>query len=245
MSNLTNLLSNLNIKQNSALVFENRDSYPENPTVGQLAFINKLLVIYSDAKNPGFPTWCPVVNTDSPTHIHNQVISSLNWDINHNLNSNNLIFFIYDESNNIIFSSDIDFIDLNNIRLQFSESTSGKVVIFSSDVSVGLPVVTSSGSSTVGSYNIETKNVDFTASVNIIYAIDTSTSSVNITLPANPSNGDWVGFLDEKSTFDTNHAVLLYDGTNQIHYAAEGLNLDAPNLNVKFVFNNNNWVLFK
>lgn len=242
MSNMVNVLSKLNIKANSAVVFQNNENYPDSPQLGQLAFIDKVLLIYTDLNSPGSPTWHPVINADVPTYTHTQGIDNTTWTINHDLNSDNLIFFVYDINNTVIFPSEINFVDLNNITLEFAEAVKGKAVIFSSDIQTGVNAGSGESSS---SYNIQQFNSDFTAILNTIHSVDTTSNQVNVTMPSNPSNGDWVGFLDDKATFDTNSVNLLYDGTNQIHYEPEGLNLDAPNLNVKFVFNNNNWVLFK
>lgn len=235
-----NVLTNLNI--NSAVQIKNVSEYPDNPQIGQIAFVNKLLVIYSDVNTPDNPSWCPLINLNVPTHTHFQENISLNWNINHNLNSNNLIYFVYDDSNTVIYPSNTNFIDLNNLSLEFLEASKGKVVIFSSDL------YTASFDRTIStyyeSYKIQSKSQNFIASINTIYSINTTDNEVRVTLPSDPQSGDWVGFMDSHNNFDTNNVILEYDGTNNIHYEPENLALDAVNLNVKFIYHNNNWLLF-
>ena len=232
MSNVVNLLSKLNIKEKSGIIFQNTDTYPENPEIGQLAFVNKLLSIYSEDLD-GSPSWHPLVNANVITYTHTQGLESLSWVINHNLNTSDLIYFVYDETDSVVYPSTVEFISNNVINLTFTESIKGKCIIFSANLV----------SSTLMNYAVETKQSSFIAQSNKIYSIDTLSNVVSVNMPGSPNNGDWVGFIDKSANFSVNNVNILYDGTNKLQYTDDNFILDVDELNIKFVFANNNWVI--
>lgn len=60
-------------------------------------------------------------------YIHNQIFYSNVWNVNHNRNSYPSVTII-DDTNNVIYGS-IEYIDLNNLQITFSESIIGKAYI--------------------------------------------------------------------------------------------------------------------
>ena len=57
-----------------------------------------------------------------------------------------------------------------------------------------------------------TSDIPLVAVVGTGYLIDTSVSSVSISLPVNPSDGNFVAFIDASSTFGTNNFTVLRNG---------------------------------
>lgn len=133
MSNLVNVLSKLNIKDQSAVIFNNAGAYPTSPTIGQLAFVDKMLSIYTDID--GLGSWHPLVNAKVPTYTHTQGLEMLTWTVNHGLDSDDLMYFVYDDQNQVVYPSSVNFVDNNTVTLEFTEAVKGKVVVFSAALS--------------------------------------------------------------------------------------------------------------
>jgi hypothetical protein len=134
MANTVNLLSKLNVKASSGIIFGNGADFPLIPSIGQLAFVNKVLYIYSDVN--GVPAWFPLLNADVPTYTHTQGLESLTWTITHGLDSEDLMYFVYDELNNVIYPNSIEFISTNQFNISFTESIKGKCLVFSGDLKI-------------------------------------------------------------------------------------------------------------
>lgn len=92
------------------------------------------------------------------------------------------------------------------------------------------------------SFTIRTAN--FTASAGVRYYLDTSGGSFTMTLPASPTAGDQVAFVDYGGNFATNAAVLDRNGSNLMGLA-ENMNLDVDNFSgtVEYVDATQGWVL--
>lgn len=58
-----------------------------------------------------------------------------------------------------------------------------------------------------------TKTSNFTAEIGSAYPVNTTSGTINATLPANPSLGDTVIFLDYAGTFATNNLVIKGNGS--------------------------------
>lgn len=93
-------------------------------------------------------------------------------------------------------------------------------------------------------YNIIEINVDFTAEKFNFYSISTLSTIVNVTLPSNPQNGDWVGFIDRLGTFATRNLVIKDNGSSTIKNDNSDLIIDINDVNFKLVYNNGNWFIF-
>lgn len=92
------------------------------------------------------------------------------------------------------------------------------------------------------SFTIRTAN--FTASAGVRYYLDTSGGSFTMTLPASPTAGDQVAFVDYGGNFATNAAVLDRNGSNLMGLA-ENMSLDVDNFSgtVEYVDATQGWVL--
>ena len=80
----------------------------------------------------------------------------------------------------------------------------------------------SSGSADV---KYEFASSSFIANAAKTYVVDTSAASVTVTLPATPSNGDWVKMYDGEMTFSTNNLIVDGNGNNvrSVNFAAGGI----------------------
>jgi hypothetical protein len=61
-------------------------------------------------------------------------------------------------------------------------------------------------------WNQTVQSTNFTASVNVGYMVNTSTAAVTVTLPAAPSIGDQIQFVDYNETAATNNIILNPNG---------------------------------
>jgi len=92
-------------------------------------------------------------------------------------------------------------------------------------------------------YDYETKNADFTCVAKTLYFVDTTNGSVTATLPDNPNNFDYIGFVDLKGTFDTNNLVIAIPSgaTYTIMGLSENMNVDVKNASVELIYYNGDW----
>ena len=92
--------------------------------------------------------------------------------------------------------------------------------------------------------NWVTKTSSFTASVNTQYRIDTSSGAITMTLPANPSESDWVQWIDLASNFGINHLIIARNG-QKIMGLAEDLICDKDYQNgiLEYTGSTYGWVL--
>jgi len=80
----------------------------------------------------------------------------------------------------------------------------------------------------------------YTASSGDSLFVDTMLSPVSITLPASPSNGDFVKFVDNKSTFATNNLVVVRNGVT-IMGSATDMVVATSNERFTLTYNGFDW----
>jgi hypothetical protein len=67
-------------------------------------------------------------STDS--YVHNQTPAATQWDIEHNMASENYILQVFDPTGKVMNPSDIETLDANNIRVTFPDfPTEGKAIM--------------------------------------------------------------------------------------------------------------------
>lgn len=87
-----------------------------------------------------------------------------------------------------------------------------------------------------------TKTADFTASASNVYCIDTTSAAVTMTLPASPSDGDKVGFMDCAGTFAT-HNLTVGRNAKSIMGSAQNMDVTLNNQygNLYYYATNTDW----
>lgn len=105
--------------------------FPENPIKGELCFKENILYIYTSVEN--VLGWIPLSNSLAKFYVYEQTELSNSWKINHNLNTENIMFQVYD-SNNKILLAEISIIDNNNCEIIFGSDEIGKCLIISANL---------------------------------------------------------------------------------------------------------------
>jgi len=62
-------------------------------------------------------------------YLHIQTISSLTWNISHNVGTTNVHVQIFDTSSNLVIPDQVHIIDINTIEVKFGASATGKAHI--------------------------------------------------------------------------------------------------------------------
>jgi len=92
------------------------------------------------------------------------------------------------------------------------------------------------------SSNYTVYSSDFTAVNAGRYALDTSGGQVTVTLPANPSTGDYVRIIDV-ANFTTNSVIVDRNGSTIEGYS-ENFELDLGQSIIEFIYINSNWQVY-
>jgi hypothetical protein len=89
-----------------------------------------------------------------------------------------------------------------------------------------------------------TTSTTFTAVAGNGYFINTSSAAITATLPASPTLGDFISFIDYAGTFDTNNFTVARNGKN-IQGVAEDLTVAVERAGFTLVFTDNTqgWLL--
>lgn len=219
------LLTRLNITANSAIFFSNRSTYPANPEIGQLAYVDYILYIYTELED-GTRTWFPLMDSkDFPVFKHVQGVNSTTWTVNHELDSEDIVFFVYDNNDNLIQPDSFEFVDNNNLVLHFNEMIRGKCIIFSIESRFVHGVA--GGGGVGGETGTEASIVQQFAQMNIssvIYVGDTDDiQTINYTTGNKKSfSYNANGLVSDALYYDDDGTTLLarqqlfYDGLNRL-----------------------------
>jgi len=127
MNRQIQLLSQLNIKSN--LVFgKDAESFPDPALVGMLTFKSGILYLYTDIGD-GILTWYPLTSKKN-SFIHFQGSEAIEWTVNHQLDSTDVIVGVYDNENIQIQPAEIKVVDGNQVLVSFATAITGRVIIF-------------------------------------------------------------------------------------------------------------------
>lgn len=115
------------IKNCGRLSFKSSIDFPLNPEMGELCFKDDILYIHTIVA--GFPRWLSLTNNNVVTYyIHEQKTPSNLWTINHELNSKDLMFQVYNEFNELVLAN-IKMIDEKSCQIVFSSDEQGKCLL--------------------------------------------------------------------------------------------------------------------
>ena len=89
--------------------------------------------------------------------------------------------------------------------------------------------------------NIVENNRNFIASRFINYIVDATEAPIGVTLPLNPSIGDWFVVTDVNGKTDTNPITINYDNINLIRNLPNSYIINKKYSSVKFLFTDNGW----
>jgi hypothetical protein len=145
------------------------------------------------------------------------------------------IKYLYSDGTNIVdVNSNLSTIDLvNQNQVRFEDATGGEYVALRAPSTVSasyiLTLPTATGTSnqvltTDGSGNLSFSTVSggaawqavVTSSLTVVakagYFVNTSAAAITATLPASPTLGDFISFVDYSGTFDTNNLTVARNG---------------------------------
>ena len=156
---------------------------------------------------------------------------------------------------NAVFSSTVNLLTRSEIR--FQDAAGGEYIGLRSSTTVGtsftLNLPTTSGTAnqviqTDGSGNLSfatvsggaqwqavTSSTTFTATVKYGYFVNTSSNAITCTLPASPTIGDFISFIDYAGTFQTNNFTVSRNG-NPIQGTAEDLTVATQRAGFTLVY---------
>ena len=122
------ILTNLEIQEAAKLIMTNEQfgDFPVAAQNGEFLFKDGILWMYATIE--GQDAWYPLTN-EKLSYVHDQLTPSSTWNVQHDLGTQDLIYLVYDEANNVQIT-DIDFIDDDNINVMLAEDLAGRCVIF-------------------------------------------------------------------------------------------------------------------
>jgi hypothetical protein len=164
-------------------------------------------------------------------NVGNGVGTSFN--LPHNLNTLEIITSVYDNATNIQSYPTVTVVDANTVNVQFSftPSTNAYRVVIVAATSTNL-IAAYGGLTTTAVEKYQFRSSDFNITGSAYFAVDTTSGPVRATLPAAPSLGDTVIFIDTYKTWTANNLVLQRNG-NVIESLAEDLSANISGFTFK------------
>jgi hypothetical protein len=108
----------------------NYESFPSNPSPRTLAIKDGIPYLYTELINgSGFFTWQPI-GIKQASYLHSQGVASSSWTVEHNFNTNNFAYFVYN-ANHVLVLAGMTIVDANTCTINLSSAMTGTVVLFS------------------------------------------------------------------------------------------------------------------
>lgn len=149
--------------------------------------------LYSPENIGNIYTYCSVDASVFPASggfVHATGVDTLVWEIEHNLNSEDVIIQCFDVDRKLLFPSSVKIIDANNVRVEFDIPTTGICFIIKADDHLS---------------NVISASIDW----NWNYSITPSTSAVI---------ADHYFYLDKEQILPSNIQIIPVDTLNSIWY---------------------------
>ena len=119
------------------------------------------------------------------------------------------------------------------------------------EITTGGTIVPTSGpsSSNSSTLNFQTKTSSFSAAAGGIYLVNTTAGAVTATLPASPTPGTTIQFIDYAGTFNGNNLIILvnnsaYNGTPSSNIAALVVNTVRAAVQFAYVDSTQGWISY-
>jgi hypothetical protein len=120
-----NILARMNLGTDATVIHSSVTSFPVTPSDGELAFKSGILYIY--ATIDAVTTWFPLTNKKY-TYVHQQAIAAASWVVEHNFNTDEFGYFVYDANHDLILAEHT-IVNSNSFTIDLSEATTGMVVV--------------------------------------------------------------------------------------------------------------------
>ena len=198
------VLSNLNFK-NSTITLDQLNDFPINPKLGTIILKDDGLYLFFNER------WINLLKNSSESgssssFVFNQETESDQWHITHNLNTQDLFAVVYDSDKILNLSAGIEFINDNEINLNFVDPIKGKAIIFAASS------ITDNSNVNIDNITI-IKNDNNTLSVNLEGLVDNETIIIDdngkLKIKSN-INYNTINYIDEDTDIDTLVTPGLY-----------------------------------
>lgn len=120
-----------NLQQNELqnAVLSTLTTFPIDPKVGQIAFVNN--TVYICVRTDPLPAiWIPLTQ-EITAYTHTQSTPSTSWTIVHNLNTSDIHVQIFNSDNVFVIPDEITILGPNSCTVTFSGNQDGKAVVLS------------------------------------------------------------------------------------------------------------------
>lgn len=98
-------------------------------TTAKFTLKDGMLLVTADTKQlwqyQGLGVWTLFTPPTTPTHTHSQSEPSIQWDINHNVNTRFFTYTVFDADGYQILPSECQIVDFNNLTLYFASPIAG------------------------------------------------------------------------------------------------------------------------
>jgi len=106
-------------------------AFPENPALNTIHSVGTSMYVYTEVS--GFQTWFPIAKgSDTATYLHTQAAASLTWQVNHNLNTEDVWFIVKDLDGNYDVPASVEpnpADPTNKLIVTFSEPLTGTMFV--------------------------------------------------------------------------------------------------------------------
>ena len=108
----------------------NYESFPSNPAPRTLAIKDGIPYLYTELVNGSqFFTWQPI-GIKQASYLHSQGVASTTWTVEHNFNTNNFAYFVYNSNHTLVLAG-MTIVNSNTCTINLAEAMTGTVVMFS------------------------------------------------------------------------------------------------------------------
>lgn len=121
------VFTDVKFQPGSTLTRDTRNQFPTNPEVGMDTMVNGVYYYYG-APDGETPMWIPVGNKRSHSTVNVQT-PQLDWTIEHQLGTHNVIAVAYD-TNGRVMDASFTILSANVIKFTFAIPVAGKVTVF-------------------------------------------------------------------------------------------------------------------